>query len=58
MSEVSDLLDQYRESVRLFLWYQGSPFSFHQGKASAVLAEKHRTNLHYYLTEWAKKKPT
>ena len=33
---------QYLEAVRLYLWYRGSRFSVHQGKASRELAERYR----------------
>jgi hypothetical protein len=58
MSEVADLKDQYLEAVRMFLWYQGSPFSFHQGKASKDLADKYRRTANHLYIEYLKKKKT
>ena len=49
----ADIRGQYQEAVRLHLWYRGSRFSFHQGKASKELAARYRTlahDLHAKLT--------
>ncbi len=32
-------MTDYHEAVRLFLWYSGSKYSFHQGKANKDLAK-------------------
>jgi hypothetical protein len=55
MSELSDLVDNYLDSIRLYLWYQGSPFSFHQGKADKAWADKYKKFIHYYADEIKKK---
>lgn len=41
-NEVSTLLEEYREEVKLYVWYSPSPFSFFSGKASPPKAAQHR----------------
>lgn len=41
MSE-ADIKSEYGEAVRLYLWYTGSTFSAHQGKASKDLAATYK----------------
>lgn len=34
MNNLDVLQSQYREAIRVYLWYTGSPYSFQQGKTS------------------------
>lgn len=54
-NEVVELCENYLESIRLYLWYQGSPFSFHQGKADKAWADKYKKFIAYYAEEIKKK---
>lgn len=45
------LYSEYLEYSRLYLWYQGSQFSFFKGKESKVEAERYRYLSNYY---WGK----
>ncbi len=51
-----DLLQaQYREAVRIHLWYAGSIYSVHQGKISKDQASTYRNVAHQLLAERSKK---
>lgn len=54
-AELEFLKKEYLEAARLYLWYQGSPFSFHQGKTNKVEAERYRYLANYYFAEYSKK---
>jgi len=46
MTSDEQLRQQYGEAVRLHLWYRGSAFSIHKGKASKELADRYRRLAH------------
>lgn len=56
MTADDQLKQQYGEAVRLHVWYRGSAFSFHQGKASKELADRYRKLSHDLLAEAAKQR--
>jgi hypothetical protein len=51
--DVDGLQLQYREAVRLHLWYSGSKYSVHGGKASKDLANTYRDVAHKLLSRRA-----
>lgn len=55
-NELNQLLDEYRDHVRLYVWYMPSPFSFVQGKANKQLAAQHRNNAHVAWSQYMEKK--
>lgn len=46
--EIFFLYKEYCEYSRLFLWYQGSKFSFFPNKANPVEAERYRYLSNFY----------
>lgn len=55
-NELNQLLDEYRDHVRLFVWYTPSDFSFMKGKASKQLAAQHRINAQVIWSQYQLKK--
>lgn len=49
----AQLREDYQEAVRLYVWYSESPFSFFQGKADKVQANKYRMLTHSILEKIA-----
>ncbi len=46
--ELYFLYSEYLEYTRLYLWYTGSKFSFHEGKTSKVEADRYRYLSNFY----------
>ena len=55
-NEANQLLDEYRDHVRLYVWYTPSEFSLIQGKANKQLAAQHRINAQVAWTRYLEKK--
>jgi len=53
--EIFHLHEEYKESVKQYLWFQESPHSFFKGKASKVEAERHRIMANYYWSTLIKR---
>jgi len=50
----AQLIEDYREAVRLYVWYSESKFSFFQGKDSKELADRYRNLAHDLYERWLK----
>jgi hypothetical protein len=51
----SDLLDDYREAIKLHIWFSESQYSFHQGKANKDASARWLNVAHKVLAEYAEK---
>lgn len=49
----AQLTEDYREAVRLYVWYSDSPFSFQSGKADPIKAKRYRDVAHKTLAKLA-----
>lgn len=49
------LYEEHLEYTRLFLWYQGSPFSFFKNKTSKVEAERNKYLSEFYYNKAVEK---
>lgn len=49
------LYEEHLEYTRLFLWYQGSPFSFLKNKTSKVEAERNKYLSEFYYNKAVEK---
>jgi len=47
-------IEQYREAIRLHLWYSGSKHSYHQGKNNGTASRRYRDLAHKQLNEISK----
>lgn len=55
-NETAQLLEEYRDHVRLFVWYSPSDFSFFKNKANKNLAAQHRVNAQVAWVRYMDKK--